>query len=250
MDTSWSDLQANAPVFLINLDRDSQRLEKAKKNIVAAGFAEANIQRVRGIDKGNCAELEAAWAAHGNPPLRDKDDFVDNKGKQAIALGHYSIWKEMVTNETPLAVIFEDDVFFHEHWDELAPRYWQTTPKDAEFVFMGSSFDVRSSAAILQTPVFCLHAVIVTLEGARKALDICLRDPEGTWTIDWMLRMHMMRPPQDRTLTWYVWNGTPFPDPEAFTSKMWQHNIRNLGLVFQDWRLGSNIDPELDVGAA
>jgi hypothetical protein len=240
---SWNEMLASVPVYVLNMNKDTHKLKQTTENLTAAGFKLENMQRVTGFTADQVTDV---WKLFGSPPLRSKDDFPNNKGKQACALGHYHIWNLIIANNYKYAYVFEDDVTFHMAWQQSTNAFWEETPKDFDIVYMGSSFDVRSREKVIQTPVFCTHAMIVSLEGARKALDICLKDPQGTWTIDGMLRCNMES--QRPTLNWYVWNGHALPrDPGAFTSPMWQHNMKNQGLVFQDWTLGSDVDPDLDI---
>lgn len=239
----WKDILDIAPCFVLNMDKCKNRWTLAKSRILEAGFN--TITRVSAFDATNC-DLPHLWNKIGCTKLRDKDEFIENKGKQAVALGHYNIWKHIVDNDLPVAVIFEDDVMFHKEWDWLAQEMWDGTPKDFDLIFMGSSFDVGTIAPIIKAPVFCMHAYVITKQGAQKCLDVCLKDPEGTWTIDWMLRTRMLHA-ETCPFKWYVWNGLGWHDPKAFTSKMWQHNIKNKGFVFQDWTLGSDIDAVLDI---
>ena len=242
MDVPWSQVQASVPCYVLNMDRCAERWTLSEACIKEAGFR--NVQRVSAFDK-DTHDLASEWAKLGSPPLRDKDNFVTNKGKQAVAIGQYNIWKRIIDEDIPFAVVFEDDVFFHKRWKELSEQMWTNTPKDFDICFMGSSFDVDTKSAIIKAPVYCLHAYIITKEGAKKCLDVCLRDADGTWTIDSMLRAAMFQ--SVCPFNWYVWNGLAWLDTAAFSSPMWQHNIKNKGLVFQDWTLGSDIDPALDI---
>lgn len=242
-DVSWDDL-LKAPCFLLNMDRSSDRLPVAIQRIQAAGFR--NVTRVRGWDK-DTDDLEPVWLQHGNPMKRDADGFLVNKGKQACALGHYDIWKRMMDEKISYAVVFEDDVLFHKDWHTLAPEFWRFTPRDFHVAYMGSSFDIRAPKAILRAPCYCTHAMIITLEGAKFMYDLCLKDPQGTWTIDIMLRKRMEAQMMGtwiggEPLRWYVWNGWPWLDPVAIRSPKWQDRLKNSGLVFQDEQMGSFVN--------
>lgn len=228
------------PCFVLNLDRSPDRWEQASTNIKRAGFQ--NVVRVRGFDK-DTDDLEEQWRKHGNPQKRDKDNFITNKGKQACALGHYHIWKRMMDENITYAVVFEDDVFFHKDWKVLAPEYWGHSPRDFDILYMGSSFDVRMPWPIIRAPLYCTHAYLISLQGAKRLYDLCLKDPLGTWTIDCQLREYM-----DGTrgtslpFKWYLWNGLLHPDPNAMRSTKWQERLKNSGLVFQDEQYGSFVN--------
>lgn len=236
---TWKQI-LDAPCYVLNLDRCPDRFETSSENIRNAGFT--RVERIRGFDKDH-DDLAAQWRLHGNPVKRDQDDFLTNKGKQACALGHYHIWKKIITEEIPYAVVFEDDVFFHKDWHVLAPEYWGNSPREFDILYLGSSFDVRLSWPVLRAPVYCTHAYLITLEGAKRLYHTCLCDPMGTWTIDCQLREYMVGARGSRTpFSWYLWNGLPNLDPRAMRSTKWQERLKNSGLVFQDEVYGSFVN--------
>lgn len=240
MALTWEQVLKDLPCFVLNLDRSPDRWQVACKNIKAAGFA--NITRVRGFDK-DTDDLEEQWHIHGNPHKRDKDNFPNNKGKQACALGHYHIWRRMMDEGIQCAVVFEDDVFFHKDWKELAPKYWEQTPSDFDILYMGSSFDVRIPWPVLRAPLYCTHAYIITLAGAKQLYDLCVKDSLGTWTIDCQLREYMEgKRGSSLSFKWYLWNGLLYPDANGLRSPKWQERLKNSGLVFQDEQYGSFVN--------
>jgi GR25 family glycosyltransferase involved in LPS biosynthesis len=244
---AWNDL-LHAPCFVINMDRCINRWNIAKSRIHIAGFV--NVERIRGLDK-DTDDLDTVWQTeHGAPHLLHLDNFDQNRGKQACALGHYQIWQRMIRQNIPYAVVFEDDVLFHRNWHEYAPQFWENTPRDFHVLYMGSSFDIRAPNLIMQAPCYCTHAMVITLEGAKKMYDICLKHPDGTWTIDIMLRKYMENTynlPESQRLSWYVWNGWPVMDPVAIRSPKWQDRLKNSGLVFQDETMGSFVNEDITV---
>jgi GR25 family glycosyltransferase involved in LPS biosynthesis len=185
--------------------------------------------------------LESAWKEHGSPQF-DRDDraFTFYKGTQGCAISHYNIWKHIVTEAIPYAVVFEDDVEFHKDWDLLANLFWDTTPKDFDILYLGSEFHhphTEIQEQIVTIPVHCTHAYIVTLKGADKLYNLCLTEPHGTFTIDCLLARHMYKALEPDAkydpFTWYVWNAMSFDDPNARKQNN-RHTHRNRGLVFQD----------------
>ena len=239
----WQDL-LKAHCFVVNMDRCTDRMELCKKRIASAGFT--NVHRFRGID-ATTDDLDEAWRVHGSPKFDENDtEFVTTyKGKQGCALSHYGVWKEMIDKNIPYAVVFEDDVEFHSEWNALSEPYWNATPKDFDILYMGSQIDMMKNGNIIVTPVFCTHAYVVTLEGAKKLYDICVNCPSGTRTIDCILidRMKEAFASGGRVLPfrWYVWNGTMFEDKSAVKQPSWAK--RNTGLVFQDADLGTFVRP-------
>jgi GR25 family glycosyltransferase involved in LPS biosynthesis len=125
------------------MDRCTERLALSESRIRNAGFK--NVHRHRAVDGKNEGELQEAWARHGNPLLNMEDvEFVDTykHGKQGCSLSHFDVWKDIVDNSIPYAIIFEDDVEFHKDFATLAPTYWLNTPKDFDVLYMGSQIDM------------------------------------------------------------------------------------------------------------
>lgn len=248
----------NYPAFIINMDRCTDRLDESTKRIIAAGFKD--IRRWRAVDAKNAHALEEGWRVHGSPKKDpDRPEFEEFKGEQGVALSQLSLWKYIVDNRIPRAVIFEDDVAFHKDWETLASVFWNATPKDFDVLYIGNQLEMYMPGEILQVPVYCLHAYIVTLEGAQKLYDCVLRRPQGMCAIDSVLIEYMWKHIHDLVeaarinamtcppppFTWYAWNATGYPDEKATEHPEWRK--RNTGLVFQDVKFGTYIRSRADI---
>lgn len=237
----FSDLQ-NVRCFVVNMDRSADRLEITLNRIKEAGFT--NVERFKAVD-ASVDSLEDNWALHGNPKKNITDrEFFEYKGKQGCMLSHLNLYKKIIQNQIPLTIVFEDDVQFHKNWETLAPIYWNATPKDWDILYMGSQIDFIMEGHILMTPVFCTHAYIITLDGAKKIYDFLINNENGVSTIDCMLIDHMkdvVFRNKKPIFKWYAWNATMFVDTDAIMDKGWTK--RNTGLVFQDESFGSFVRP-------
>ena len=118
-------------------------------------------------------------------------------------------------------VILEDDVMFHPKWKDLAPEYFQNTPKNFDVLYLGAQFEFNSKFHIDIGPVFCTHAMVVTYNGAKKLWEMLLNRKLGVYTIDCMIidsmKHRLMTMNNENSLfksnpfTWYVWNGNFYP---------------------------------------
>eukprot|EP00966_Prymnesium_polylepis_P268829 6210195-Prymnesium_polylepis.1 len=54
-----------------------------------------------------------------------------------LVLAHLNVWLTMVERRLPWAIIFEQDVLFHDGFCALAPDYWRQLPDDWEMVYLG-----------------------------------------------------------------------------------------------------------------
>jgi GR25 family glycosyltransferase involved in LPS biosynthesis len=146
----------------------------------------------------------------------------------------------MTNEEIDKAVVFEDDVFFHKDWKQLAPLYMSATPQDYDILYLGSQMEMRCDAKICRVPVYCTHAYIITREGARKLYDTITKGfPRGMSAIDSLLIETMYKLPH--TFNWLVWNGMMYHDARAVAHPEWAK--RNCGLVFQDPAFGTDVKP-------
>jgi GR25 family glycosyltransferase involved in LPS biosynthesis len=237
---TWEEV-LHSKLFLVNLDRRKHRLASSLKRIERAGFT--NVERVRGVDGQVQDELDKGWKCHGSPPFDKSDpEFMEYKGKQGCALSHLNIWKNIIDNDIPFAVVFEDDVDFHEKWHELAKEYWKHTPRDFHVLYLGSQIHTMFPENIIVSPVYCTHAYMITLDGAKRLYELYTKSRFGVRTIDSFFTDHMKFAHStgyvEVPFIWYVWNATMFPDKNASNSK-WAK--RNHGLVFQDADLGTDV---------
>lgn len=222
------------PCFVINLDRNPERWEKAVERIREAGFS--NIQRIPGVDGKNPEVLEQEWKKYNSPAFAAWDkEFVEHPGKQGCFLSHVQVWDKIISEEIPHAVVFEDDVLFHPRWKELSALYYEKTPDDYEVLYMGSQIEFNSMYHVDKGPVFCTNAMVVSLAGAKKLKACVFSKP--VYTVDCML-IDQMRSGWD--LKWVVWNARRFfPTDIQNMPKGWTK--RNTGLVFQDESFGSEV---------
>jgi GR25 family glycosyltransferase involved in LPS biosynthesis len=232
------------PCKVINLDRNPERWSTCQARLKEAGFS--NFERVSAVDALDKDALAAAWNELGNPLFASWDtEFVSYPGKQGCFLSHVRLWKEMVDKGIEQMVVFEDDVLFHKDWLQLAPQYCKSTPKDFEVLYLGAQFEFTSTHHIDRGPVFCTHAMVLTLGGVKKLLKLILEKPGGVYTIDCMLidymkdycRRYRFNRNTDLPFVWYVWNGfARIEMPNGWTK-------RNCGLVYQDEAFGSEVRP-------
>lgn len=226
-----------SPCLVINREVQPDRLERTTRRLKRAGFS--NITRIPAVD--NPAEFEREWAKHGSPAFAEHDAlFVDVErcpSKQGTLLSDLRTWKYIIDNELPWAVVYEDDVKFHKDWATLAPQYFNATTKDYGLCYMGFYCEpyIPVMGPVI-APLFCFHAVIVTLEGAKKLYDMVTKSPVGVYTNDCMIFQAMVNyvhGNKDALCKWYMWNAHMFPDSTC--RKIPQYAQNDIGLVFQEY---------------
>ena len=221
------------PCFIVNIDRCKERYEFSYNNVKNAGFSD--IRRFKGVD-AKVDNLDEAWAIHESPRFNKTDvNFNKMLGHQGCMLSHLHLWRHIIDNSLEYAIVFEDDVRFHCEWSNVAQLYIHHTPTDFDILYLGSQIEARTDVRIAKVPVYCTHAYMISLAGAKKLYNLILNEPSGVRTIDIMLIEHMYKHFQNPTylpFIWYAWNATMIPD--IYKKNKPSIEKRNSGLVFQD----------------
>lgn len=249
MDVSFEELLETGGVIL-SLPRYEHRFQYTRKRLEEVGFQ--NLQMFRGID-GFEDDLEAAAHAIGFKGVYHKE-IIDRPGNIACTLSHVSAWKSIVEKNLPYLLIFEDDALPHPTFRQIAPAWWDATPRDLDIVLLGNQMDPEHP--ILQTPehlvvavpAYCLHAYIVTQKGARKLLHLVEQQAEmqmnDKQVMEWMAT---------GLLQYGCWNGawihekgyptftqnTPLEIAIESTDMIVEK--RDTGIIYQNFCLGHTL---------
>lgn len=239
--SSFQDI-LQGPVFVLNMARSTDRWERIQPRLTAAGFSPASIQRFLAVDASQPDALAAAWLSlfpTQRPVwnLAKDPEFAKYPGKQGCFLSHVKLWKHMIDHAIPYATVFEDDILFHPEWNTLAPVYFSQTPASWELIYLGCQMDFKSPYHIDKGPVYCTHAMVLTLHAARSLYAMVSQPTTHLYTIDNLF--HDLQAERRFPVQYYIWNGQFFPTVIAQMPRGWDR--RNHGLVFQDETMGSYI---------
>jgi len=219
------------------MDRDGERWTTVQQRLNTAGFS--NITRWSAVDGSTC-DFNQEWKKHGSPSFDPSDerflDVTNSAFKQGITLSHLSLLSHISTQHIQWAMIVEDDIVFHKDWNVLAPAYFNATPQDYDMCYIGHHCGCGRPYNILQVPVYCTHALIITNAGANTLYNRIISEPSGVRTIDCMIATFMhqhLSGTHVPFLKWYAWNTEMFPDSTA--KKHPQHAHKDQGLVFQEF---------------
>jgi GR25 family glycosyltransferase involved in LPS biosynthesis len=129
--------------------------------------------------------------------VKKKEVKVDmSEAEIAVSLSHLKIWRKIIAEKIPYALIFEDDIAFEDNFAEKANKAWQELPKPKgnrpAFDVLYFSYNVVDNgiekqpwSEHLYRPVrglWWLSAYVISYEGAKKlvkALPIC--GPVDMW---------------------------------------------------------------------
>ena len=233
---------------MVYLPRLRWRAKHSLAKLREVGFR--NIVPEEGVD-GLSVDPRGVGERHGwffDPGL--------GPGEIGCSVSMLRLWVRVVEERLAYLLIFEDDVLPHPDVAQLGAEYWAETPPDADFVLMGNQMEVPAIAAlpdprrrVVTLPSYCLHAYVVTQEGARRGLELVARELAGDrWlsAIDTELRRWM----EGGDVRHACWNGTmlrpAFPSSTQMRGRSDRpadvtRSRRATGPFFQNFSLGSAI---------
>jgi glycosyl transferase family 25 len=161
--------------FVINLDRRPDRLELVEKTLTSVNIKFQRVSAIDGreVDVWKLTDKTKAWIYNG---FR-----MPSLGMIACYFSHQKIWKEIVAQQLPQALIFEDDIVVANfepdimnlnllstgiellRLEEVSVPYAQRVPSRAFYTpLLG-----REAVGV---PTYGTAAYIITQEGAKKLL--------------------------------------------------------------------------------
>lgn len=252
---SFEDL-LNGGAFILGLERHEERRTRAAAQLAAVGFK--GLVAAEGVD-GHARPEDIMKVSGALFPGLVWAPYL-TAGHRGCSLGHMRLWKYVVDAGLPYALIFEDDVLPHPRLAEIGPVWWSETldfeRKSAalDMVLLGNqmktSWIESVTDKIVQSPVYCLHAYIITQAGARKlltAIDEIIYSGAQMPMND-LLVFHML---ETNKLHYCCWNrgpterGYPVFSLEMPLTFVKEHDVaiwhRDTGLFYQNGRGGSTL---------
>ncbi len=164
--------------FLINLDRDKDRLAAADSQLRALGIAYERVPAVSGKNltkaeiRKHVSRLRALFA----------NGTMYTPGQIGCALSHMNIYRRMLSENVPVALVMEDDVRFSSD----APRIISfvssvINPEKPQWVLLsdhshGHAMEIKASGEAPHLERcgydYCTEAYVVTLAAAKEILRI------------------------------------------------------------------------------
>ena len=220
------------PCFIINLDRHPERLKYTTDNVRNAGFIK--IERFSAID----GKLDPNNTDIIYKKLLNNIPYVDNTNKLSMAntISHLSVWKKILESDIEEAILFEDDIFFHENWSSLHQKYYNETPTDYDIIYLGSGrcgeYENFYSGYIINEPLYCLHAYLISKNFIRHFFTEYIKSISCIYLLDCEL-FNMKR--DIPSYKFYGWVNNDYND------KILSHLNKNIGLVYQDYKFGTSL---------
>ena len=186
--------------YVINLDRNPERLAFMRGQLERAGIAFERFPAIWG--KG----LSVADRKRGFSRLRS---FIASKKRLSgaeigVAMSHVGVYRRMVADQVPYALVFEDDVVLGEGFAEALARAEAFLNPGAAQLAVFSGYGVEDAAGLppeirREKSIWCADAYCLTLEAAKlilKANDpvITVADSFKRWRRDFGLELYRVLP--------------------------------------------------------
>lgn len=124
-------------VYYINLDRRQDRRQQMESEFKRVEIPIDKIERFEAIDgnlldKYNISQKEEAYF--------NKSDFNHRANKPYLMgnqLSHCRILEDIIKNKYPLSLIFQDDLVFHDTFNQELQNIVNHIPNDTEIIWIG-----------------------------------------------------------------------------------------------------------------
>lgn len=161
-------------IFVINLARHAQRRAFMKMQLDALGLPYEIFDAIDGV----ALSPDFLKENHDAERARQLNRRDLSQGEIGCALSHLAIYKKMMAEDIPLALIFEDDALIGSQFPEVLERLIAQSNAEDETVMLlnhtqkysgwsGRKID-RSHRLVPAVNAYCAHAYLVTQAAARK----------------------------------------------------------------------------------
>ena len=186
--------------YVINLDRNPERLAFMRGQLERLGIAFERFPAVWG--KG----LSAAERKRGFSRVRS---FIASKKRMGdaeigVAMSHVGVYRRMVADRVPYALVFEDDVVLGEGFAEALARAERFLNPGAAQLAVFSGYGVEKAETLppeirCEKSIWCADAYCLTLEAAKLILRandpvIAVADSFKRWRRDFGLELYRVLP--------------------------------------------------------
>jgi GR25 family glycosyltransferase involved in LPS biosynthesis len=169
-------------VYLINMDKDADRLEKVTKECDNVGI---KFERFPGVKISDLSQNIL------DKYIPEQTQKYGTNGMIGCGLSHLFVWQDAVQNNYKNILVLEDDVFFTDDFNEYLINVMEEVPDDYDILYLGyrdtnCNPPKDSSLNYIYKPNFplLLHAYIVSNKGLKKLLNLITKVDEH---IDWLI---------------------------------------------------------------
>ena len=210
-------------IFVISREQDKDRRSFVLEQLKNVGIGIPQIHWFNAVDGYKTDDEE----------FKKENINIGHKGSNGCALSHKNVWKYIVENKIKNAMVFEDDVIFHEYFPALYFQYYDKTPSNYGIIFMGyCSFDGEQNInAIYEYFPLCLHSYIIKYEMCEWLLtNFSNCDKNVDLYVKELYDTKLKRPLQDNLISYSWWNGALISPKQKVT----ELGVYFRGLVYQE----------------
>jgi GR25 family glycosyltransferase involved in LPS biosynthesis len=170
-------------VYLINMDKDTERLKKVTTICDKVGI---KFQRFSGVKVSDLSQNIL------DKYIPEEIQKYGTNGMIGCGLSHLFIWQDAVKNNYKNILVLEDDVYFTDTFNEYIINALEEIPNDYDILYLGYK-DLYSCEApkdssfnYIYKPYFPLltHAMIISNKGLKKLLNLITKiDNHIDWSI-------------------------------------------------------------------
>lgn len=233
--------------FLINLDKDKDRLAAADAQLKKLGIAYERFPAVYGkemptAERRRCLARFHTYMAHG---------IIWSPGQMGCTLSHLFLYKKMIDENIPVAVIFEDDAQFSDDFPKalVAVEKFMDLNKSQVILFSDHSDNVNQrledcSGEVKVIPIpgdICSEGYLITLPAAKEIYRVnfpmvVMVDAWTRYRKRGHIELFRTEPPLVKQNRTDFVTGIQMPEP---VTGMWRK------LTWMVWRLFGHIVDEL-----
>lgn len=175
-------------IYVINLEKDKERINKVEKMLNAHGHNYTKVDGVYGKEMTQEEKHENCTSIFANYGIN---------GAIGCAMSHKKTW-ELISQNDGVALILEDDVILSDDFNIELKKVLDNTPKDFDLLYLGYTLGsvtdnnvtelfaffkgLRHKGGIVNEYVhipiypFACHSYVLSNKGAKKLLNILERD--------------------------------------------------------------------------
>ena len=157
-----------------------------KENTFCISLPSSHERWSRMIERFNFFDMDVTrWFANSPDQLIGKFAGYMNPGQKACAQSHANLWKYIISENIPYALILEDDAQFDRVWfDKLQGFYNNNLDCHWDAIFLNVSEPIVPAYEwSIARDQYLTGGYIISLEGATKILSLF---PNELWGADWM----------------------------------------------------------------
>lgn len=240
---SGSALLNRIPIWIINLEKSQHRLAFQHQQFQKHNMRFTRVPAVRGWVPEDIAEhtrgLHLSSNVQGLSPHEIGLGWHSmSDGQRGCALSHVYILQQMVAKNIPAVLVLEDDAVLCHNFRREFDNYFHAHDLSHDVIYLGGQKSAQEVQQLMQArtkkslgATLCAHALIYTLQGARRILQYIAEF--GLYVYDIMLVL-AARQGRLRCLTYIK-----LPDSKDLAEGL--RVERSLGLCYQSAQFLSEI---------